>query len=186
MTRVLDILEDYCLWREHSYFRLDGNTPHEERQENINEYNREGSEKFIFMLSTRAGGLGINLATADVVILYDSDWNPQADLQAMDRAHRIGQKKQVRVFRLITDNTVEERIIDRAEMKLRLDNVVIQQGRLVDANNKLDKDAMLSMIRSGANYVFSSKESDITDKDIDEILEEGKYFQVNNLTVRLS
>ena len=80
------------------------------------------------MLSTRAGGLGINLATADVVILYDSDWNPQVDLQAMDRAHRIGQTKTVRVFRFITDNTVEERIVERAEMKLRLDSIVIQQG----------------------------------------------------------
>ncbi|VDP08570.1 unnamed protein product [Schistosoma margrebowiei] len=82
------------------------------------------------MLSTRAGGLGINLATADVVIIYDSDWNPQVDLQAMDRAHRIGQTKTVRVFRLITEHTVEERIIMRAEMKLKLDNLVIQQGDL--------------------------------------------------------
>lgn len=81
------------------------------------------------MLSTRAGGLGINLATADVVILYDSDWNPQVDLQAMDRAHRIGQTKPVRVFRLITENTVEERIVMRADMKLHLDNLVIQQGK---------------------------------------------------------
>ena len=96
------------------------------------------------MLSTRAGGLGINLATADIVILYDSDWNPQADLQAMDRAHRIGQKKQVRVFRFITENTAEERIIERAEIKLRLDNVVIQQGRLVDSNQKVDKVLLLS------------------------------------------
>jgi SWI/SNF-related matrix-associated actin-dependent regulator of chromatin subfamily A member 5 len=112
--------------------------------------------------------------TADTVIIYDSDWNPQADLQAMDRAHRIGQTKTVRVFRLITDNTVEERIIERAEMKLRLDAVVIQQGRLVDSNQKLDKDQMLSIIRHGANYVFSSKDSDITDKDIDEVLKEGE------------
>lgn len=82
------------------------------------------------MLSTRAGGLGINLATADVVILYDSDWNPQVDLQAMDRAHRIGQTKAVRVFRLITENTVEERIVMRADMKLHLDNLVIQQGEM--------------------------------------------------------
>lgn len=81
------------------------------------------------MLSTRAGGLGINLATADVVILYDSDWNPQMDLQAMDRAHRIGQLKEVRVFRLITENTVEEKIVERAEVKLRLDKLVIQQGK---------------------------------------------------------
>lgn len=174
MTKVLDILEDYCLWKQFEYCRLDGQTAHEDRQNSINLYNAPDSTKFIFMLSTRAGGLGINLATADVVILYDSDWNPQADLQAMDRAHRIGQTKTVRVFRLITDNTVEERIIDRAEMKLRLDHVVIQQGRLVDSNQKLDKDQMLSMIRHGANYVFSSKDSDITDKDIDDILDEGQ------------
>lgn len=80
------------------------------------------------MLSTRAGGLGINLATANIVIIFDSDWNPQVDLQAQDRAHRIGQTKQVQVFRLITENTVEERIVERAEMKLRLDQIVIQQG----------------------------------------------------------
>ena len=76
--------------------RIDGQTAHEDRDRQIQEYNQEGSSKFLFMLSTRAGGLGINLHTADVVILYDSDWNPQMDLQAMDRAHRIGQKKQAR------------------------------------------------------------------------------------------
>jgi SWI/SNF-related matrix-associated actin-dependent regulator of chromatin subfamily A member 5 len=178
MTKVLDILEDYCLWKGHEYCRLDGSTDHEARQESINEYNAPGSKKFVFMLSTRAGGLGINLMTADTVIIYDSDWNPQADLQAMDRAHRIGQTKTVRVFRLITDNTVEERIIERAEMKLRLDAVVIQQGRLVDSNQKLDKDQMLNIIRHGANYVFSSKDSDITDRDIEEVLKEGNLFSV--------
>ena len=99
MTRILDILEDYCWFRGHKYCRIDGQTPHEDRDRQIQEYNAEGSEKFIFMLSTRAGGLGINLYTADIVLIYDSDWNPQMDLQAMDRAHRIGQKKQVRVFR---------------------------------------------------------------------------------------
>ncbi|NWZ13916.1 SMCA5 regulator, partial [Agelaius phoeniceus] len=128
-TRVLDILEDYCMWRNYEYCRLDGQTPHNERQASINAFNDPDSSKFVFMLSTRAGGLGINLATADVVILYDSDWNPQVDLQAMDRAHRIGQTKTVRVFRFITDNTVEERIVERAEMKLRLDSIVIQQGK---------------------------------------------------------
>ncbi|EMP28267.1 SWI/SNF-related matrix-associated actin-dependent regulator of chromatin subfamily A member 5, partial [Chelonia mydas] len=185
MTRVLDILEDYCMWRNYEYCRLDGQTPHDERQDSINAYNEPDSSKFVFMLSTRAGGLGINLATADVVILYDSDWNPQVDLQAMDRAHRIGQTKTVRVFRFITDNTVEERIVERAEMKLRLDSIVIQQGkycppiflssgRLVDQNlNKIGKDEMLQMIRHGATHVFASKESEITDDDIDGILERG-------------
>ena len=84
------------------------------------------------MLSTRAGGLGINLATADIVIIFDSDWNPQMDLQAMDRAHRIGQKKQVKVFRFIHENTMEEKLVERAEVKLRLDKLVIQQGGSAD------------------------------------------------------
>ncbi|XP_013135017.1 PREDICTED: chromatin-remodeling complex ATPase chain Iswi isoform X2 [Papilio polytes] len=174
MTRMLDILEDYCHWRQYKYCRLDGQTPHEDRNRQIEEYNAEGSEKFVFMLSTRAGGLGINLTSADVVIIYDSDWNPQMDLQAMDRAHRIGQMKQVRVFRLITDNTVEEKIVERAEVKLRLDKLVIQSGRLVDTKNQLNKDEMLNMIRHGANHVFSSKDSEITDEDIDTILAKGE------------
>lgn len=131
MSRVLDILEDFCWLRRYEYCRLDGNTAHEDRQQSIDEFNTPNSTKFIFMLTTRAGGLGINLATADIVILYDSDWNPQMDLQAMDRAHRIGQKKQVHVFRFITENTIEERIIERAEMKLRLDSVVIQQVKFL-------------------------------------------------------
>lgn len=83
----------------------------------------------MFLLTTRAGGLGINLVTADIVVLFDSDWNPQADLQAMDRAHRIGQTKQVYVFRFITQDAVEERILDRATQKLKLDQLVIQEGR---------------------------------------------------------
>ncbi|WAQ98844.1 SMCA1-like protein, partial [Mya arenaria] len=175
MTRMLDILEDYCYWRAYNYCRLDGQTAHEDRQNSIDEFNFPGSKKFIFMLSTRAGGLGINLATADIVIIFDSDWNPQADLQAMDRAHRIGQKKQVRVFRFITENTIEERIVEKAEMKLRLDNIVIQQGRLMDsAANKLGKDEVLNMIRHGASHVFASKDSEITEDDIDAIMAKGE------------
>ncbi|KAI5729660.1 hypothetical protein M8J76_005048 [Diaphorina citri] len=181
MTRMLDILEDYCYWRGFKYCRLDGQTAHEDRQRQINDFNMEGSDIFIFMLSTRAGGLGINLATADVVVLYDSDWNPQMDLQAMDRAHRIGQKKQVRVFRLITEHTVEEKIVEKAEVKLHLDKLVIQQGRLVDSKNALGKDEMLNIIRHGADHVFAGKDSEITDEDIDVILErcEAKTEELN-------
>jgi SWI/SNF-related matrix-associated actin-dependent regulator of chromatin subfamily A member 5 len=106
MTRLLDILEDYLMYRGYQYCRIDGNTGGDERDASIEAYNKPGSEKFVFLLSTRAGGLGINLATADVVILYDSDWNPQVDLQAQDRAHRIGQKKEVQVFRFCTEVTL--------------------------------------------------------------------------------
>jgi SWI/SNF-related matrix-associated actin-dependent regulator of chromatin subfamily A member 5 len=129
MSRMVDILEDYCNWRGYKYCRLDGQTAHTDRINSIDEFNREGSEKFIFLLTTRAGGLGINLATADTVIMYDNDWNPQVDLQAEDRAHRIGQKKQVVIFRFITENAIEEKVIDRATQKLRLDQLVIQEGR---------------------------------------------------------
>lgn len=174
MTRMVDILEDYCYFRGYKYCRLDGQTLHEDRHERIKDFNRPDSDKFLFLLSTRAGGLGLNLASADVVILYDSDWNPQMDLQAMDRAHRIGQKKQVRVFRFISENTVEEKIIEKAEVKLRLDKIVIQQGRLVDSKTALNKEDILNMIRHGANYVISSKDSDIIDQDIDTILEKGE------------
>merc|ERR1719476_283885 len=160
---MLDMMEDYCWFRGWQYCRIDGNTPHEDRDRQIQEYNAEGSSKFIFMLSTRAGGLGINLYTADIVVLFDSDWNPQMDLQAMDRAHRIGQKKQVRVFRFVTENTVEEKIIERAERKLYLDAVVIQQGRLLQQNRKLSKGELESMVKFGAETIFKSSKSTITD-----------------------
>merc|ERR1711981_1471077 len=156
------------------YCRIDGSTSGDRREDQMEDYNREGSDKFIFMLSTRAGGLGINLYTADVVILYDSDWNPQMDLQAMDRAHRIGQLKQVRVFRMVTENTVDEKIVERAEIKLRLDRMVIQQGRLAEQKANLGKDEMLGMIRHGAKHVFATKEADVMEEDIDALLELGE------------
>ncbi len=102
----------------------------------------QSSNKFVFLLSTRAGGLGINLTSADTVIIYDSDWNPQMDLQAMDRAHRIGQKNKVNVYRLITENTVEEKIIERQTVKLKWDSLVIQQAKTAaqKGNKNLTKD----------------------------------------------
>mgnify|MGYP000481468742 CR=1 FL=1 len=97
-------------------------------------------------MSTRAGGLGLNLTAADIVIIFDNDWNPQNDVQAEARAHRIGQKKEVHVYRLVTEGTVEEQIVERAQMRLRLDALVIQQGRLRE-KDKLSKEDMLDMIR---------------------------------------
>lgn len=173
MTRILDIMEDYMVMRQFQYCRIDGNTDHGLREEYIDAYNAPNSEKFIFLLSTRAGGLGINLQTADIVILYDSDWNPQADLQAQDRAHRIGQKREVQVFRFVTEHTIEEKVVERAQQKLKLDAMVVQQGRLKD-KDKLSRDDLLAAVRFGADKVFKSKDSSITDDDIDLILDAGK------------
>ncbi|KAK7348209.1 hypothetical protein VNO80_22759 [Phaseolus coccineus] len=173
MTRLLDILEDYLIFRGYQYCRIDGNTGGEDRDASIENFNKPGSEKFVFLLSTRAGGLGINLATADVVILYDSDWNPQVDLQAQDRAHRIGQKKEVQVFRFCTEYTIEEKVIERAYKKLALDALVIQQGRLAEQKT-VNKDELLQMVKFGAEMVFSSKDSTITDEDIDRIIAKGE------------
>ena len=163
--------------RSSEYCRIDGGTAHEDRIVAIDEYNKPNSEKFIFLLTTRAGGLGINLTTADVVVLYDSDWyqqlflfflssldnaipsrNPQADLQAMDRAHRIGQTKQVYVFRFITEGSVEERMLERAAQKLRLDQLVIQQGRTQQAKSLSVSSEMLSGILMLYNPAAANKE----------------------------
>ncbi|TPX32545.1 hypothetical protein SmJEL517_g04395 [Synchytrium microbalum] len=173
MSRVLDILEDYCFWRGYQYCRIDGQTAHEDRIRMIDDYNAEGSEKFIFLLTTRAGGLGINLATADTVVMYDNDWNPQVDLQAEDRAHRIGQKKQVVVFRFITENTIDEKVIEKATQKLRLDQLVIQQGRATVKPGMTNED-LLSMIQHGAESIFKSADSTIGNDDIEEILKRGE------------
>ncbi|KAK9463217.1 SNF2 family N-terminal domain-containing protein [Lipomyces oligophaga] len=176
MSRMLDILEDYCLFREYEYCRIDGSTAHEDRIAAIDEYNKPDSEKFIFLLTTRAGGLGINLTTADIVVIYDSDWNPQADLQAMDRAHRIGQTKQVFVFRFVTENAIEEKVLERAAQKLRLDQLVIQQGRAQSqAKGAASKDELLSMIQHGAQAVISNGSSTLQSMDdIDDILQKSE------------
>lgn len=181
MSRLLDILEDYCVMRDFKYCRIDGSTAHEQRISAIDEYNKPGSEKFVFLLTTRAGGLGINLTSADIVILYDSDWNPQADLQAMDRAHRIGQTKQVVVFRFVTENAIEEKVLERAAQKLRLDQLVIQQGR-AQQQTAASKGELLNMIQHGAESVFKTKgatgalasKSDLSEDDLDAILRHGE------------
>ncbi|KZO91235.1 SNF2 family DNA-dependent ATPase [Calocera viscosa TUFC12733] len=175
MSRMLDVLEDYCMFRGYQYCRIDGGTAHEDRIAGIDEYNKEGSEKFVFLLTTRAGGLGINLTTADVVVLYDSDWNPQADLQAMDRAHRIGQTKQVYVYRFITEGSVEERMLERAAQKLRLDQLVIQQQRGAQQQQKAaSKDELLDMIHHGAEKIANSADDLLVNDDIDEIIARGE------------
>ena len=105
MVRMLNILEDYMRLKKFGYERIDGNVKGSERQNAIDRFNAEDSNSFVFLISTKAGGVGINLTTADTVVIYDSDWNPQNDLQAMARCHRIGQKSQVSVYRLLSRKT---------------------------------------------------------------------------------
>lgn len=123
-TKTLDILCDYLDLRGYKYGRLDGATNRVMREVQISLYNNEDSDLYIFCLTTRAGGMGVNLCSADTVILFDSDWNPQVDIQAMARVHRIGQTKPVHVYRLITKGTVDESIVHRAQKKLFLDSMV--------------------------------------------------------------
>ena len=127
MTRMIDLMEEYLTYRNYKYLRLDGSTKLEDRRDTVADFQTK-PEIFIFLLSTRAGGLGINLTAADTVIFYDSDWNPTIDSQAMDRAHRLGQTKQVTVYRMITRGTIEERIRKRALQKEEVQRVVISGG----------------------------------------------------------
>lgn len=127
MTRMIDLMEEYLTYRNYKYCRLDGSTKLEDRRDTVAAF-QSSPDIFIFLLSTRAGGLGINLTSADTVIFYDSDWNPTIDSQAMDRAHRLGQTKQVTVYRLITRGTIEERIRKRALQKEEVQRVVISGG----------------------------------------------------------
>ncbi|KAI5186166.1 chromatin-remodeling ATPase INO80 [Nematocida homosporus] len=125
MTKMIDLFEEYLMVRNYSYLRLDGSSKIANRKELVKDW-QSNADRFIFLLSTRAGGLGINLTAADTVIFYDSDWNPTADQQAMDRAHRLGQTKQVTVYRLITAGTIEERIMERAGVKGEIQRMVIK------------------------------------------------------------
>ncbi|KAI9565028.1 hypothetical protein GHT06_008772 [Daphnia sinensis] len=127
MTRIIDLLEEYMWHRKWTYMRLDGSSKISDRRDMVADFQTR-SDIFVFLLSTRAGGLGINLTAADTVIFYDSDWNPTVDQQAMDRAHRLGQTKQVTVYRLICKGTIEERILQRAREKSKIQKIVISGG----------------------------------------------------------
>ncbi|XP_063393205.1 ATP-dependent helicase brm [Cydia fagiglandana] len=146
MTQCMTIIEDYLSWRAFQYLRLDGMTKAEDRGDLLKKFNDVDSEYFIFLLSTRAGGLGLNLQSADTVIIFDSDWNPHQDLQAQDRAHRIGQRNEVRVLRLMTVNSVEERILAAARYKLNMDEKVIQAGMFDQKSTGSERQQFLQSI----------------------------------------
>ncbi|KAI9746662.1 MAG: hypothetical protein M1818_000376 [Claussenomyces sp. TS43310] len=170
MTAIMDIMEDYLRLRGISFLRLDGTTKSDERADLLKAFNAPESPIFIFLLSTRAGGLGLNLQTADTVIIYDSDWNPHQDLQAQDRAHRIGQKNEVRILRLISSNSVEEKILERAKFKLDMDGKVIQAGRFDNKSSETDRDAMLRVMLETAESADSLEQEEMDDDDLNMIL----------------
>uniref|UniRef100_A0A914MGF1 Uncharacterized protein n=1 Tax=Meloidogyne incognita TaxID=6306 RepID=A0A914MGF1_MELIC len=185
MTKMLDILEEMLDYLGYNYERIDGSITGQSRQDAIDRFNAPGAQQFVFLLSTRAGGLGINLATADTVIIYDSDWNPHNDIQAVSRAHRIGQTKQVKIYRLVTRGSVEEEIVERAKKKLVLDHLVIQRmGKTALSKNAMnqssrvqfDKSELAAILKFGAAELFSEKEGEAQDLefDIDEILNQAE------------
>lgn len=186
MVKMLDIIGDYLQLRGHQFQRLDGTIAASQRRQAIDHFNAPDSKDFCFLLSTRAGGLGINLMTADTVILFDSDWNPQADLQAMARAHRIGQKKPVSIYRLVSKGTVEEEVLTRARNKLVLEYVTIQGSisdkAAQDLTNKLKENGAIGealtpedinkilMKRGKSMFQQSGNQKALEEMTIDDIL----------------
>lgn len=170
MVMLINILDDYCRYRNYKFCRIDGSTSRDDRDMMIERFQSENNnDTFIFLLSTRSGGIGINLHAANTVIIYDSDWNPQVDLQAIDRAHRIGQTKEVTVYRFVTEGTVEEKIIERAAKKLKIDHLIIQKG--VTIQNNPSALELNNMIHFGAKEIFSEEENDSTiNIDIDQLI----------------
>ncbi|XP_070816847.1 chromodomain-helicase-DNA-binding protein 1-like [Chaetodon trifascialis] len=171
LTRMLDILQDYMEYRGYSYERLDGSVRGEER--NLAVKNFSSKDIFVFLLSTKAGGVGLNLTAADTVIFIDSDFNPQNDLQAAARCHRIGQNRPVKVVRLLARDTVEEIMYSRAVSKLHLTNTVIEEGRfsLLDQAQSAAAGLQLSeILKFGVDKLLSSEESSVQDVELEKIL----------------
>ncbi|KAM8851002.1 LOW QUALITY PROTEIN: chromodomain-helicase-DNA-binding protein 7 [Spinachia spinachia] len=178
MVRCLDILEDYLIQKRYPYERIDGRVRGNLRQAAIDRFSRPDSDRFVFLLCTRAGGLGINLTAADTCIIFDSDWNPQNDLQAQARCHRIGQSKAVKIYRLITRNSYEREMFDKASLKLGLDKAVLQSMSGRDNANsgvqQLSKKEVEDLLRKGAYGALMDEEdegSKFCEEDIDQILQ---------------
>lgn len=170
MTQVMDIMEDFLRMRDLKYMRLDGGTKAEDRTGMLKLFNAPDSEYFCFLLSTRAGGLGLNLQTADTVIIFDTDWNPHQDLQAQDRAHRIGQKNEVRILRLITTDSVEEVILERAMQKLDIDGKVIQAGKFDNKSTAEEQEEFLRRLLEGDTNKDDEYSGELDDEELNEIL----------------
>jgi len=172
MIRVLDIIEDYLIKKDIEFERIDGNVSEIDRQAAIERFAIE-KDVFVFLLCTRAGGVGINLTAADTVIIYDSDWNPQNDIQAQSRCHRIGQKAKVKVYRLVTRGTYELEMLDRASKKLGLDHALLDGGQM----NRMEPahaSEIERLLRRGAYDITRDDDTEIDNfctADIDQILD---------------
>ncbi|XP_042291225.1 chromodomain-helicase-DNA-binding protein 4a isoform X1 [Thunnus maccoyii] len=187
MTKMLDLLEDFLENEGYKYERIDGGITGGMRQEAIDRFNAPGAQQFAFLLSTRAGGLGINLATADTVIIYDSDWNPHNDIQAFSRAHRIGQNRKVMIYRFVTKASVEERITQVAKKKMMLTHLVVRPG-LGSKTGSMSKQELDDILKFGTEELFKdeaearsgeNKEEDSSiihydDKAIDRLLDRNQ------------
>eukprot|EP00667_Euglena_gracilis_P000178 EG_transcript_178 len=192
MTRMLDILEDYVRFRAWPYERLDGSVMGSLRQSAIDRFCDRGHDAFVFLLSTKAGGVGINLTAADTVIIFDSDWNPQNDIQAQSRVHRIGQTSDVRVYRFITEDTYEEKMFEVASKKLGLDRAVLA-GRVDEPSSPqagggtggaeklgLTPEEINLLLRGGAYALYKSEEDeDVQEEDLDRILQRATTVSVS-------
>ena len=158
-VNMLDLLEDWCDLNSLAAFRIDGTIDNESRKEQLSKFNDKKNKHMVFLLSTRAAGLGVNLVGADTVVLFDSDWNPQVDLQAMDRCHRIGQTKPVIVYRFCCDNTLEHVILTRAANKRKLERLVIQMGKFNTLKKlALNEGSFLMQSKGDHNTKPSNKE----------------------------
>lgn len=184
MTKMLDLLEDFLENEGYKYERIDGGITGGMRQEAIDRFNAPGAQQFAFLLSTRAGGLGINLATADTVIIYDSDWNPHNDIQAFSRAHRIGQNRKVMIYRFVTKASVEERITQVAKKKMMLTHLVVRPG-LGSKTGSMSKQELDDILKFGTEQLFKddaegeNKEEDSSiihydDKAIERLLDRNQ------------
>ncbi|TBT99819.1 putative helicase, partial [Hamiltosporidium magnivora] len=185
MTRCLDLLGEYLNFRKYKYERIDGSVRGECRQEAIDRFCNKDSDVFVFLLCTRAGGVGINLTAADTVIIFDSDWNPQNDLQAQARCHRIGQLNEVKVYRLVTRNTYEREMFDKAGLKLGLDKAILQRLSYENKPSLKYKDSIELLLRKGAYGVLMENDEisvKFCEEDIDQILERrSKVVKHDNL-----
>ncbi|XP_042257219.1 chromodomain-helicase-DNA-binding protein 3 isoform X3 [Thunnus maccoyii] len=182
MTKMLDLLEDFLDYEGYKYERIDGGITGALRQEAIDRFNAPGACQFCFLLSTRAGGLGINLATADTVVIFDSDWNPHNDIQAFSRAHRIGQANKVMIYRFVTRASVEERITQVAKRKMMLTHLVVRPG-LGSKAGSMTKQELDDILKFGTEELFKDEIEGMKNSSGDKVEDEGNVIHYDSTAI---